>query len=329
MRKFSLARGAASLAAVLACAAMASGTAFAENYPSRPVTIVVPASAGTGADIVARQIADGLGKLWGQSVVVENKDGASGTIGANIVARAAPDGYTLCMAFLNHAIAPALYSDIPYDLTRSFTPIVRTSLAPMAFIANPGFGADTLPELIDMARRPGQPVIFFGSPGVGSVNGLSMEMLKAKTGIHLTQVPYKGNAQMVTDVMGNQVPLGVAVIGAVLPQVRAGKLKVLAVTSAKRSSNLPDVATVAEAGVQGYDVSAWNGLLAPAKTPPAVVEKIYRDVSTVVNSPDFVARLQAQSLEPALLDPQAFSRFLASELKQWAQVVKEAGVKAE
>jgi len=319
------------VAALLLGFGLAPASQAAErSFPRRSVTILVPSSAGSGADIVARMLAQRLAEAWGQGVVVENKDGASGTIGAATVALAPPDGHVLCMAFVNHTISPSLYSNIPYDILRAFKPVVRTARIPMAVIANPAFAPNTLPQLIAFTKaRPANEPVFFGSPGTGSVNGLAMEFLKMKAGINLTQAPYKGNAQMITDVIGNQVPLGVAVVAAVLPQIRAGKLKALAVTSRSRSSSLPDVATVAEAGIDGYDISAWNGLLAPAGTPDAVVAEIHASVARIIQTPEFNEQLNKQGMDAALMNPQEFRAFLASEVEQWARVVKISGAKAD
>ncbi|CAN5425196.1 tripartite tricarboxylate transporter substrate binding protein [soil metagenome] len=322
----------AKIALLAMCVTLSASPASAADgaYPSRAVTIVVPASAGTGADVVARLVGQRLAELWGQPVIVENKDGASGSIGAAMVAHAPADGYTLCMAFLNHAISPSLYSNIPFDILKDFKPIVRTTIAPMVIVSNPSFPPNTVGELIRYAKsKTGSDAVFFGSPGMGSVNGLSLEMLKQKAGFNMTQAPYKGNAQMVTDIVGNQISLGAAVIAAVQPQIKAGKLKAIAVTSKKRSSSLPDVPTVAEAGIADYDVAAWNGLLAPANTPDAIVAEVYAKVSKVAEAPEFRRQLGTLGLELALLNPAEFKAYLASEVSQWAKVVKESGIKAE
>ena len=300
------------------------------TFPSRAVTIIVPASAGTGADIVARLLSQRLSEVWGQAVTVVNRDGASGNIGAAAVAKSAPDGYTLCMAFLNHAISPSLYSNLQYDIVKDFKPIVRTSIAPMVIVANPNFTANTIPELIALAKtRTAGNEIFFGSPGMGSVNGLSLEMLKQKASISMTQTPFKGNAQMMTDIMGNQIPLGAIVIAAALPHIKSGKLKALGVTSKSRSLSLPYVATVEEAGISGFDVSAWNGLLAPANTPDTIINEIYSAAVKIIESQSFKDKLTGQGLEPAALNPAQFREYISKEVTQWGKVVNESGVKVD
>ena len=271
----------AALAAFLAGAAPAC--CLAQAWPARPVKIVVPFSAATAADIAARQLATRLADAWGQGVVVENVMGAGGNIGAATVSKAAPDGYTLLMAGINNVINPSLYKDVGYDMGRDFKPIARIAVAPLAFVANPAFPASSVTELIVLAKaKPG--TILYGSGGNGSVTHLVFELLKTKASIDMTHVPYKGIAQMMTDILGNQIPLGAPAAASALPQLRSGKLKVLAVTSAKRSSQLPDVPTVTEAGIADFDVSAWNGLVAPARTPDEVVARVYADVAKIAQT---------------------------------------------
>ena len=308
--------------------AAAGSLALAQTFPVRPVRIVVPFSPGTAADIVARQLGTRAAEMWGQGVVIENQGGAGGVIGAATVAKAAPDGYTLLMVGINHAINPSLYKDIPYDTIRDFKPIARVALAPLAIVAHPSFPASTITELIAHAKaRP--TAIIYGSGGNGSVTHLSFELLKAKAGIDMTHVPYKGIAQMMTDVLGNQIPLASPAAATAVPQVKAGKLKALAITSAKRSSVLPDVPTVAEAGIRDYDVSAWNGLLAPARTPDELVTKIHADVVKIAQARDFVESLQKQAMEVDLLGPAEFRAFLAAELDKWSKLVKDSGAKLD
>ena len=302
--------------------------AWAQAYPVKPVRIVVPFSVGTAADIVARQMGMRLSELWGQAVVIDNVQGAGGNVGAAVVAKAAPDGYTLLMAGLNLAINPSLYKDMPYELTRDFKPVARVASGPLVFVAHPGFAASTVAELVAAAKaRPGS--INYGSGGNGSITHLAFELLKSKTAIDMTHVPYKGIAQMLTDIMGNQISLGAPAVASVVSNVKAGKLKALAVTSARRTSVLPDVPTVAEAGVAGYDVSTWNGVLAPARTPDDIVAKIHADVVRVARSREFIDALQPQGLEPDLMNPVEFRGFLAVELAKWSQLVKDSGAKVD
>jgi tripartite-type tricarboxylate transporter receptor subunit TctC len=318
------------LIALLVLVAMAGGlsVATAQTYPNKPVRIIVPFSPATAADIVTRQLGARLSEIWGQGIVIENQGGAGGVIGAANVARAAPDGYTLVMFGINHAINPSLYPDIPYDTLRDFKPIVRVALAPLVIVAHPGLPASTVPELVALAKARPQS-IQYGSGGNGSITHLALELLKARTGIEMTHIPYKGVAQMMSDVLGNQIPLGCPAVATALGQVKAGKLKALAITSAKRSSVLPEVPTVAETGIPDYDVSAWNGLLAPARTADEIIAKIHADVTKVAQNKVFVEQLQPQALEVDLLRPADFRAFLAAELAKWSKLVKDSGAKLD
>jgi tripartite-type tricarboxylate transporter receptor subunit TctC len=320
-----LARTLLALAAGLAVAPAAVAQA---SYPTKPVRIVVPFSTGTAADLVARQLAARLGEAWGQGVVVENQAGAAGNIGAAHVARAAPDGYTLLMMGLNHVINPSLYKDVQYDIPRDFRPIARVALAPLAIVANPQFAPNSIPELVAAAKaRPDQ--ILFGSGGSGSVTHLSFEIIKLESGIKMTHVPYKSIAPMLTDILGNQIPLGSPALASVVSHVRAGTLKLLAVTGPNRSSAFPQVPTVAEGGFPGYDVTTWNGVLAPARTPDSVIAKIHADVAKIVRTPEFTEALAKMAMEPALLGPSEFGAFLEGELAKWSKVVKATGAKVD
>jgi tripartite-type tricarboxylate transporter receptor subunit TctC len=315
-------------AVALAAAVVASPVALGQTYPTKPVKIIVPFSPGTAADVAARVLGARLAEVWGQGVVIENQAGAAGNIGAATAARAAPDGYTLLMLGINHVINPSLYTNTGYDIPRDFKPIVRVAVAPLAIVASPKFAPNTIPELIAAAKaRPGE--INYGSGGSGSVTHLSFELLKAQTGIQMTHVPYKSIAPMMNDILGNQIPLGSPALASVVGNVKAGQVKILAVTSAKRSTLFPDVPTVAESGIAGYDVSAWNGLLAPAATPDAIVDKIYADVVKIAQSKEFVDQLKPQALEIDLLGPAAYKAFLASELDKWSKLVKSSGAKVD
>ncbi len=302
--------------------------AHAQTYPQRPVRVIVPFSTGTAADIVARQLGSRLSDAWGQNVIVENQGGAGGVVGATTVARATPDGHTLLMAGINQAINPSLYKDVPFDTAKDFKTIVRVALAPLAIVAHPGLQANSIAELIAMAKaKPG--AIQYASAGNGSITHLAVELLKSRAGIDLAHIPYKGVAQMLTDVMGNQIPLACPAVASIIPQVKAGRLKALAITSAKRSPALPDVPTVAEGGIKDFDVAAWNGLIAPARTADDIVTKIHADVTRIAQSKDFADLLQAQALEIDLLRPDAFRTFLAAELAKWSRLVKESGARID
>jgi tripartite-type tricarboxylate transporter receptor subunit TctC len=307
-----------------------ASAAQAQNFPAKPVKIIVPFSAGTAADIVARQLGQGLSELWAQPVFIENIQGAGGGVGAAAAAKASPDGYTLLMLGLNHVINPSLYKDVPFDLLRDFKAIGRVASGPLVIIAHPSLPVNTVPELISLAKaQPGK--INFGSGGNGSVTHLSLEMLKSRAGINLVHIPYKGISQMMTDVLGNQINLGSPAVASAVANIKSGKLKALAVTSAKRSAVLPDVPTMAESGgaLTGYDVSTWSGLLAPTGTPDAVITKIYADMAKVAQSRSFAEQLNPQGLVPDLMGAAEFRVYLVSELSKWSLIVKDSGAKLD
>ncbi|CAN5502504.1 tripartite tricarboxylate transporter substrate binding protein [soil metagenome] len=308
--------------------AAGSQLAHAQAYPSKAVRLIVPFSPGTAADIVARQLGKGLADIWGQPVVIDNIQGTGGGIGAATAARAAPDGYTLLMVGANHAINPSLYKDLTFDIVRDFKQVARVASGPLVIIANPALPANTIPELVALAKaKPG--TINFGSGGNGSITHLSFEVLKSQAGINLTHVPYKGISQMMSDILGNQIALGSPALASAVPNIKAGKLKALAVTSAKRSPLVPDVPTMAEGGLPGYDVTTWNGVMAPAGTPDAIVSKVYGDIAKVVATREFIDQLQPQALDPALQTGPEFRRFLSAEVDMWAKVAKESGAKLD
>lgn len=314
-------------AAAFAAIALAPA-AFAQVYPSKPVKFVVPFSPGTAADIVARRLGARLSELWKEGVVVENISGAGGNIGAGVVAKAAPDGYTLLMVGINQVINPSLYKEVPYNLNRDFRPIVRVAVAPLAIVANTKFAPNSIQELVAAAKaKPG--TIHYGSGGNGSITQLSIELLKVKAGIEMVHVPYKSVAPMLTDMLGGQIEIGSPAAASVVSHGKAGTLKILAITTAKRSSAFPNVPTVEEAGIPDYDVASWNGLLAPAGTPDAVVEKIYADVTKVAQSREFVEQLQKQAMDVSLMGPAVFGPFLNSELDKWSKLVKDSGAKID
>lgn len=315
------------LASALASIAIAP-VASAQSFPSKPVKIIVPFSPGTAADIVARRLGTRLGEMWGQGVVVENLAGAGGNIGAAKVAQAAPDGYTLMMVGINHVINPSLYKDVPYDLQRDFKPIIRVAVAPLAIVANNKFGPNNIQELVALAKAKPDS-IRYGSGGNGSITQLTIELLKSKTGIKMIHVPYKSVAPMLTDILGGQIEIGSPAVASIVSHAKAGTMKVLAVTTDKRSSAMPNVPTMQESGIADYDVSAWNGLLAPTGTPDAVIEKIYADVTKVAQSKEFNEQLQLQAMDVSLMKPDVFGQYLKTEQDKWSELVRESGAKLD
>ena len=313
--------------AVMACF-FAVTPAWAQDFPAKPVKIIVPFSAGTATDMVARRLAERLSVLWGQGVVIDNQAGAAGNIGAATGAKAAPDGYTLVMLGLPHAINMALYKNLPYDLAKDFVPVARIATTPMVIVANPKFPGNSLADMVSLAKA--QPNdIMYGTNGNGSVGHLVFELLKVQAGVNFTHVPYKAVGQIVTDLLSNQIPVAALASASVIPHMSTKSMKILAVTTSERSELFPGVPTVAEAGYPGYSIAGWAGLVAPARTPAAVVEKIAADVKRVVADKEFVEQVRMQALQVDMLGSAAFSSFLAAESDKWSKLVKLSGAKAE
>ncbi len=330
-----LARGrsvtAALFAAVLAAAVPA--TPALADYPEREVRIVVPFPAGGTTDIAARVVAAELGKTWNKPVVVDNKAGAGGNVGTAEAARAAPDGYTLLMGTVStHAINQSVYAKLPYDPVKDFVPVTLVIPVPNILELNPAFadrhGIRNVADLIKYLKaNPGS--VNMASTGNGTSTHLSGELFQSMTGTRMTHVPYKGSSPALTDVMAGSADLIFDNLPSSMGFLKSGKLRPLAVTSAQRSPALPDVPTMAEAGVAGYDASSWFGLLAPAGTPAAVVDKIQRDVAAALQQPNVRAQLQAQGATPSGNTPAQFKQFMAQETAKWAEVVKKSGAKVD
>ena len=298
----------------------------ADNYPSKPITINVPFSAGGTTDILARAIGQKLGQRWGVSVVVENKPGAGGNIGTAQVARSAPDGYTLVMGTIGtHAINPNLYKDMPYDAVKDFKPITRTAMVPNALTVHKDAPFNTVQELIEYGKKnPGS--LTFGSSGHGSTLHMSGETFKMMTGVDMIHVPYKGSSPAVADLLGGQISMIFDNLPSALPHVKSGSFKALGVTSSSRADQLPDTPTISEAGVQGYEVMSWFGLWAPKDTPDAIVKKINEAVVDIINEPDMQNTIRSQGAIPHPETPDEFAAFIASESKKWGEVVRNAGL---
>jgi tripartite-type tricarboxylate transporter receptor subunit TctC len=315
--------------ACLIALALASTAASAQTYPSRPVRIIVPFSAGGGTDLVARTIGQKLAERWGQPVVVENRVGAGGMIGADAVAKSAPDGYTLLMCSpAEVAVNHHVYPKVPYDPARDFAPIALITVTPLVVAAYPGLPAKDMRELIALAKaKPG--TLGFATPGTASTQHLSGEMLMAAAGIKLVHIPYKGAGQSIPDVIGGQVPLGIYGILTISQQAKAGKLRVLAVTTPKRSPVAPEWPTLAESGFPGFDTSLWFGILAHAATPRPVVYKVHDEVVRILKLPDVAERIAAQGGEIVGNTPAEFAAFIAAESAKYARIIKDAGVRLD
>ena len=316
------------LAAFVALTALVQ-LAAAQTFPSKPVKLVVPFPPGGPLDAVGRAIADKLMQTWGQPVVVENKPGAGGNIGADLVAKSPADGYTVVMGALStHAVNPSLYPTMPYDAVRDFAPITLVAITPNVLVVNPSLPVHSVKELIAYAKaNPGK--LSFGSGSNGSAGHLAGELFKVDTGVDMIHVPYKGGAPAMQALLAGDTQLMFDNLANAMPQVKAGKLRALAVTTAQRSKLAPELPTMAEAGVPGFDISTWFGLLAPAGTPPAVIAKWNADVTKILDSPDMRERLNAQGAEAQPTSPQQFGAFIAAELAKYARIVKASGAKVD
>ncbi|MBR1269858.1 tripartite tricarboxylate transporter substrate binding protein [Bradyrhizobium sp. AUGA SZCCT0222] len=301
------------------------GTATAQDYPSRPVKIVVPFPAGGSNDIIARILAQKLGERTGQTFLIENRAGAGGNIGADAVATSEPDGHTLLLtAPPPLTINAALYKNLPYDPAKAFAPVALVASVPIVLAVHPSVEASNVRELIALAKaKPG--TINFGSSGNGSTNHLAGELLKTMTGINIVHLPYRGAAPAMNDLIAGHIPMMFDNIPAVLPQVQAKTIKAIAVAGAKRASALPDVPTVAESGVPGFEASAWFALVAPAKTPAPVLAKLESEVDAILKMPDVQKRFTELGAEPGNISGTAFAQFLSEETAKWTKIIQSSG----
>ena len=302
--------------------------AQAPTYPDKPIHIVVPFPVGGVADTFGREIGRKLTEAWGQPVVIDNRTGAGGNIGADIVAKSAPDGYTLVIGNIGtHAVNVSLLPVMPFDPIKDFTPIVHVLDAEGLLVVNPSIKATTVPELIALARaQPG--TLSYGSAGVGTTSHLAGELFKSMTKVDIVHVPYKGNVPAITDLLGGQTSMIFATMPTVLPHVRAGKLRPLAVLGTARSPALPDVPTVAES-VPGFEVSNWIGLFGPAGMPPAIVARLNVEVQKIMRSPEIQKRLETEGAKFIPMTPDQFATFQKAEITKWAKTIKDANIKVD
>jgi tripartite-type tricarboxylate transporter receptor subunit TctC len=318
------------LARTLICAVAlaAAGAAGAQTYPTKPIRFIAPFAAGGALDTLTRTIAIRMQENWGQPVVVENRTGAGGNIGADIVAKAAPDGYTLVMGTIaTHAINVSLYSAMPYDAVKDFAPVTIAASINNSLSLHPSVPAKNVPELVAYAKaNPGK--LTFGSAGSGTSQHLAGELFKTMAGVDMVHIPYKGGAPAMIDLLAGQISMTFGDIPTALPHIRAGKLRSIAVTAAKRSPLLPDVPTIAEQGLPGFDVSAWFGVFTTAGTPRPVVNQLNVEIVRILNLPDVREKLMGIGMEPVTNSPDEFAVFVKSEIAKWAQVVKASGAKA-
>jgi len=317
------------LAAALMLALTLETSIAAQGYPIKPIRFVVPYAPGGNTDILARLLGQKLSEAWGQQVIIDNRPGAAGTVGAELVARAPADGYTLIMgSFGNIIVANSLYKNLKYDPFRDFASIALVSLPPGILVENPAVPAQNVRELIAYAKsNPGR--LNYGSPGSGAWNHLFFELFNASAGISIVHVPYKGIAPAVVDLLGGQVQLAISAFPTALPHIRSGKLRALAVTSAKRSGLMTDVPTVAESGLAGYEAAGWFGVLAPAGTPPAVVTKLNAEINRILELPEIKASLASDGAEPAGGTPVQMTESARAASAKWSKLIRELNLRTE
>ncbi|MEO8135715.1 MAG: tripartite tricarboxylate transporter substrate binding protein [Betaproteobacteria bacterium] len=303
-------------------------SAAAQAWPQKPIHIIVPVAPGGIADTFSRIIGIKLTELWGQPVIVENKPGGGGNIGADYVAKSAPDGYTLVMGYVgSHAVNPSLFKQMPYDPARDFVPVALVMEAEGLLAVNPLVPVHNVPQLIALARAQ-QGKLAYSSGGIGTSSHLAGELFKSMAKVDMVHVPYKGNVPSITDLIGGQVSLSFATMPTVLPHVKAGKLRGIAVIGAQRSPAVPELPTVAET-VPGFDVNNWIGLFAPAGTPPEIVQKLNVEVNRVMLTPEVQKRLESEGARLAKKTPEEFGQFVRAETVKWAKVLKDAGINPE
>jgi len=310
---------------ILATAALAAClTASAQGFPNKPVKIIVPFGPGGFTDVAARILQKELAPVLGQPVIIENRPGAGSTIGTDAVAKAEPDGYTLAMVSTAHVISPHIYKQMPYDPIKDFTPVMRLAEGPYVLTVHPSLPVKSVSELIALAKaKPGE--IDYASSGNGSSQHLVGALFCSMAGVKLNHVPYKGSNQAMNDVLGGQVKVTFAGVPNVLPNLGTGKLRALAVSTSTRYAELPNVPTIAEAGVPGYDATIWLGLLAPPNTPRDVVQKLNADITRILSTPEAKKLMASAGVDVATSTPEEFGRLMQSELERWGKVVRETG----
>ena len=300
--------------------------AGAQAYPSKAVRLIVPFAAGGSTDIIGRTVGQKLNEMWGQPVLVDNRPGGSTVIGTDAVAKAAPDGYTLLITPAPFTIVPSLIGKLPYDPAKDFEPITLINTTPLVIVVHPGVPARSIKELIALAKsRPG--ALNYGSSGAGGSNHLAGELFNAMAGVKMVHVPYKGNAPALADLVGGHVDAVFNGLTSAMPLIKSGRLRALAVTSLARAGALPEMPTLDELGLKGFQAVAWNGLTAPARTPKEVIARLNADVLKVVRSPELAERQKAEGSDPVGNSPAQYAAFLRDEIAKWAKVIKQAGIK--
>jgi len=302
-------------------------TTAAQSYPSKPVRLIVPFPPGGSNDVVGRMIAVQLSARLDKAVIVENQGGAGGLIGTEMAARSQPDGYTLLLISVAYAFIPAIYK-LPYDPATAFTPVAILGAGPVVIAVTSKLPANSVKELIALAKeKPGE--LNYATAGVGSFQHLASELFKLQAGVDIVHIPFKGGGPAMMDVIAGNTQIAIGSLVQMLPQIKAGKLKALGVGSANRIAALPDLPTISEAGVPGYEVTNWWGIVVPAGTPRSIIDRLHKDLTAVIASTETKKRFESEGAEPLSMSPDEFGRFIAAETVKWARVVKDAGIRAE
>jgi tripartite-type tricarboxylate transporter receptor subunit TctC len=323
-----LSRTRMNLGVALAAAYSVAVPAHAQNYPIKPIRLIIPFAPGGGTDLTARAIAMKLTEAWGHTVVPDNRAGANGTIAVDIATKSPPDGYTLTMISSSHSVNSSLYKSLPYDLVRDLAPITQATSQPYALVIHPSVQAKSVKELIALAKAK-PDTMTYGSSGLGGLSHLSGALFSSLAGIKLIHVPYKGGNPALNDVVGGQIQMLFSTLLQADTQLKAGRVRALAVTTKKRSTAAPELPTMQEAGVAGYEVAGWYGVLAPAKTPRPIIDKLNTEIVRILHSPDVQNRLVADGSEAVGSTPEQFGNHIKSEVAKWGKVIREAGIKAE
>ena len=300
----------------------------AQQFPTKPVRIVSPFAPGGGNDAICRAVAPKLTELLKQQVIIDSRPGANGIVGTEVAARSAPDGYTIVLVPSGHSLNVSLYKKLPFDAIKDFSPITLAGSSPMILAVHPNLPVKNVKELIALAKsRPGQ--LTYGSAGVGASGHLAGAMFDVLTGTKMVHVPYKGMSPVITDLLGGQIFMTFGTSLSVVPQIRSGRLRALATTGAHRAAGFPEIPTIAESGVPGYEATLWYGFLGPARVPPDIVKRLSADIGTALRTPEVKERLLSQGLEAQPTSPEEFGRLIAADIDRWAKVVEKAGVKVE
>jgi tripartite-type tricarboxylate transporter receptor subunit TctC len=311
--------------AVAADAPRAEAKPAARGYPVRPVRFIIPFPPGGGTDVVGRALGQKLSESFGETFIIDNRPGAAGTLGSNIAATAAPDGHTVLLATASFAISAAFYRKLPYDSVRDFEAISLVASQPLVLVTHPGFQANTLKEFLAVVRTNAGK-FNYASSSTGGITHLATELFKSMSGTNLSHVPYKGSNPAMTAVLAGEVPVAFLPLGPAMPQIKAGRLRALAVSSEKRTPLMAALPTIAESGVAGYEAGTWYGMLAPRATPAGIVNQLNRQIAAALDSADMMKHLQSQAFDPMPSTPRRFADYLRSEIKKWGHAIKEAGV---